>query len=188
MIRVVRLALSTCVSLVLLVLQACSGVQVSQDYNQNYAFSRLKTFAWKPNENNEYGLSDNALVDKRIRDSMVNGFLGKKYSLIESSAPDFYISYHITVEQKITTSNVNGGVVFDGYGGGHYSSIGISTGSQVYTYDQGTLLIDVTDVTSNALVWRGVSTQIVSKHSSPEESTQKINETVGKMLELFPPH
>jgi len=183
-----KVILFICAYLVFLIVQGCSGIRVSQDYDQSFDFSELKTFAWKPNKNNEYGLSDNAIVDKRIRGSMVNGFLEKKYSLVESGAPDFYISYHITVEQKITTSSVNSGTVVGGHGRGYYSSIGIGAGSQVYTYDQGTLLIDVTDVTSDTLVWRGVSTQIVPKHSNPEESTQQINETVGKMLEQFPPY
>jgi len=40
----------------LFILQACSGIKVSQDYEQGYDFSGLKTFAWKPNDDNEYGL------------------------------------------------------------------------------------------------------------------------------------
>ncbi len=63
----------------------------------------------------------------------------------------------------------------------------MSTGSQVRAYDQGTLLIDVTIPLGDKLVWRGISTQSLSEHSSPEESTVRINETVEKILAQFPP-
>ena len=79
-------------------------------------------------------------------------------------------------------------ICFDGRSSrSRYGSIGISTGSQVRTYDQGALLIDVTDVGNNKLVWRGISTQSVSEHSDPDKSTALINETVEKVLLQFPP-
>ena len=55
------------VSVLIFVITACSGIQVSQDFEQGFDFSGLKTFAWQPNENNEWGLTDNDLVDRRIR-------------------------------------------------------------------------------------------------------------------------
>lgn len=174
--------------LVIGVLAACSGIEVSQDYDQGYNFSALNTFAWKQNDDNEYGLIDNDLVDKRIRTAIVNTFSAKQYTLVDTGTPDFYISYHMTVEQKISTSSVSSGVSIGRGSRGHFGSVGISTGSQVRAYDQGTLLIDVTEPDSSKLVWRGVGTQEVSEHSDPEKSTKQINETVEKILAQFPPH
>ncbi len=54
-------------------------------------------------------------------------------------------------------------------------------------YDQGTLLIDVSEVSSGELIWRGISTQIVSDHSNPEKATENVNATVEKILQQFPP-
>ena len=65
--------------------------------------------------------------------------------------------------------------------------VGLSTGSDVRAYDQGALLIDVTIPLGDKLVWRGIATQSVPEHSSPEESTVRINETVEKILSQFPP-
>ena len=168
-------------------LQACSGITVSQDYEKEYNFSGLKTFAWKPNEDNSYGVKDNDLVDKRIRSAIENNLLAKSYRLVDSSNPDFFISYHLTVEQKITSSGVTGGVSIGRSSYGRYGGVGMSTGSQVRAYDQGTLLIDVRIPLGDKLVWRGISTQTVSEHSSPDESTVRINETVEKVLAQFPP-
>lgn len=184
--KVTKTILLICVYLALMVMQGCSGIQVSQDYNQSYDFSELKTFAWKPNKYEEYR-HNNALIDKRIRTAVESNLLAKHY-VQAVDKPDFYISYHITVEKEIATSPASAGVVVGGYGVRGYSSIGYGTGSEVYTYDLGTLLVDVTDVASSNLIWRGVSTQVVSKHSDPEKSTQRINKTIGKMLAQFPPH
>ena len=175
--------------LIMVTLQACSGITVSQDYEQGYNFSGLKTFSWKPNPNNEYGLKDSDLIDSRIRKAVVDNLLAKNYRLVDSDSPDFYISYHMTVEQKISSSNVSGGISVGRGSSGSYGGIGVGvgSGSNVRAYDQGTLLVDVTEVTSGSLVWRGVSTQIVSEHSSPEKTTEMVNTTVAKMMEQFPP-
>ena len=168
-------------------LASCSGVKVSQDYEQGYNFAALKTFAWKPNENNEYGLKDNELVDKRIRTAIVDQLTAKSYVMVESTKPDFFISYKLTVEQKLSSSGASGGVSLGRSSHGRYGGVGMSTGSQVRAYDQGTLLIDITDPKEDKLIWRGVSTQTVDEHSSPSKSTVIINETVEKMLKQFPP-
>lgn len=172
---------------ILVVLQACSGIKVSQDYEQGYNFLELKTFNWKPNKDNEYGLTGNDLVTERIRTSIVNTLKTKQYILLETGEPDFYISYHVTIEQKVSSSNVSGGISVGRSSRGRYGSVGVGTGSQVQTYDQGTLLIDITDTVNNKLVWRGISTQSVSEHMEPGESKVIINETVEKILSQFPP-
>ncbi|MFV9615602.1 MAG: DUF4136 domain-containing protein [Gammaproteobacteria bacterium] len=172
---------------ILIYLQACSGIKVSQDYEQGYNFAALKTFAWKPNNDNEYGVKDNELVDKRIRTAIVEQLSAKSYTLINSATPDFFISYNVTVEQKITSSGASGGISIGRSSYGRYGGVGMSTGSQVRAYDQGTLLIDVTIPLGDKLVWRGISTQSVSEHTSPGESTVNVNETVEKILAQFPP-
>jgi hypothetical protein len=175
------------VAFVLLVLQACSGIQVSQDYEQAYDFSQLKTYAWKSNDNKEYGIVDNDLMDQRIRTAIDINLSARQYRQIDFGTPDFYISYHMSVEQIIRSSNVSGGFSVGGSSSGRYGRVGIGTGGQVRTYDQGTLFIDVTDGSSNKLIWRGTSTQSVSEHSDPEKITQSVNETVEKTLLQFPP-
>ena len=172
---------------ILISLQACSGIKVSQDYDQSFDFTRLKTFAWKPNPNNEYGLKGNQLTDGRIRNAIVTNLKAKQFSQVDPNKADFYISYHLTIEQKISTSNVSGGVSLGRSSHGRYGGVGMSTGSQVQAYDQGTLLIDITDVTTKKLAWRGISTQTVSEHSTPEKSIKVINETIEKVMLQFPP-
>jgi len=166
---------------------ACSGIQVSQDFEQGFDFSGLKTFDWKSNENNEWGLTNNDLVDRRIRNAVVNTLKAKQFTQDDSENPDFLISYDLTVEQRISSSNVSGGVSMGRSTAGRHGSIGIGTGSQISTYDQGTLIIDVVDVASNKLVWRGVGSQALPDLSDPQQLTDRVNETVAAVLKQFPP-
>ena len=140
-----------------------------------------------PNEDNGYGVKDNDLVDKRIRKAIETNLLAKSYRQVDSFTPDFFISYHLTVEQKIKTSGVTGGVSIGRSSYGRYDGVGMSTGSDVRAYDQGKMLIDVTIPLGDKLVWRGISTQSVSEHMEPGESKVIINETVEKILSQFPP-
>jgi hypothetical protein len=172
---------------VLFIVSACSGIKVSQDYDKNYTFSKLKTFSWKEIKNKEYGIKSNDLVDKRFRSAIENRFSAKSYSQLKTGTPDFYISYHVTIKQKISSSNVSGGISMGRSSYGRYGSIGISSGSQTRVYNEGTLLIDITDSKTDKLIWRGISTQSVSEHLKPGESESIINETVEKVLQQFPP-
>jgi len=174
-------------ALLTITIAACSGIQVSQDFEQDFDFSGMKTFAWQPNDNNEWGLTSNELVDRRIQNAIVNTFTAKQFTLEDSARPDFLVSYNLVVDQRISSSNVSGGVSMGRSARGRTGSIGISTGSQIRTYEQGTLLIDVTDVASGKLVWRGVSSQALPDLSNPERLTAHINDTVEAILAQFPP-
>lgn len=172
---------------VIVLLSACSDVKVSQDYEQGYNFAGLKTFAWKPEGEHGYGLEDNVFVDKRIRTAIETQLKAKGYELLDSMNPDFFVSYDVTVQQKVTSSGTTGSISLGRSSYGRYGSVGMSTGSQVRAYDEGTLLIDFIQPVEDKLIWRGISTQSVDKHSDPDKSTVIINETVEKMLQQFPP-
>ncbi len=171
-----------------LIISACSGIPVSQDFEQGFDFSGLKTFAWDANEDNQWGVADsNELVDRRIRSAIENTLTSRQFSQVESTKADFLVLYNVQVEQRINSSNVSGGVSVGRSSRGRHGSIGISTGSQVRTYEQGTLLIDVIDVASDKLVWRGTSAQALPDLSDPQRLTDHINATVAAILEQFPP-
>jgi len=176
-----------CIVLIAFTLHACSGITVSQDYERSFDFSVYKAYAWLPEETKKYGVQDNDLVNNRIRDAMVRYFDSKGYQQLDEGEPDFYISYQMSVEQRVSNTNVSGGIAIGRGSYGRMGSIGISTAPQARVYDQGKLQIDITDAGSGDLVWRGLSTQQMSQHSDPEKMTEIINETVAAVLEQFPP-
>jgi len=174
--------------LMLVLLQACSGIPVSQDFERDFDFSGLRTFAWDLNEDNQWGVAgSNELVDRRIIAAIENTLTAQQFSQVDREKADFLVLYNVEVDQRISSSNVSGGVSMGRSSRGRHGSIGISTGSQVRTYEQGTLLIDVVDVASDKLVWRGVSAQALPDLSDPQRLTDHINNTVAAILKQFPP-
>jgi hypothetical protein len=177
-----------CIALFAITLIACSGVQVSQEYIPDYYYSSLKTFIWKPKGNQAYGIADNELVDKGIRRAIENTLLAKSYSKVDTYTPDFFVSYFVTVEQKANDSGVSDGNSSGGSGQGGYGGVGFSADGKPRDYKKGTLLIDVTIPIGNQIIWRGISTQPLAEHISPDEATAIIDETVEKVLQQFPPN
>ena len=185
---IMKVIRSCWIVLTLVLLQACSGIPVSQDFEQGFDFSALQTFAWDANEDDQWGVADsNELVDRRIRSAIDNSLTARQFSQVDSAKADFLVLYNVVVEQRINSSNVSGGVSIGRSARGRHGSIGISTGSQIRTYEQGTLLIDVIDVASDKLVWRGTSSQALPDLSDPQRLTDHINSTVAAIFEQFPP-
>ena len=171
-----------------LIISACSGIPVSQDFEQGFDFSNLQTFAWDANEDGQWGIaSSNELVDRRIRSAIESTLTSRRFSQADAAKADFLVFYNVVVDQRIRSNNVSGGVSIGRSSRGRHGSIGISTGSQIRTYEQGTLLIDVIDVANDKLVWRGSSAQALPDLSDPQRLTDHINATVAAILEQFPP-
>jgi hypothetical protein len=176
-------------SALITVIFSCSSVQVSQDYDPETDFAKLKTFDWQSETQEKTGdvRVDDQLMNSRIRKAVERMLRAKGYQKVTQMAPDFYVAYQYTIQQKIETDNVRTGIGI-GYGGrGRYGGIGVSSGADVSSYDEGLLVIDVIDSGSVKLLWRGKGTRRVSQHSEPEKTTQTVNEAVEKILNQFPP-
>ena len=171
-----------------LIVTGCSGITVSQDYDREINFNDLKTYQWKVDpeakQNGESELSP--LVATRIRNA-VEQELKNKGIAYDNYAPDFLIDYNLTVESKISSSNVGTTVGFGTGGYGHIGGVVISTAPDIRQYDEGTIYIDFYTAADNKLVWRGISSQVIDKHEKPDRVTDQVNLNVHKILEQFPP-
>ena len=174
---------------VLAIFIGCSGIEVSQDYDVAADFSNLKTFDWYLAEQKKTGdlRVDNPLLDSRIRKAVDRLLAQKGYQRISQGTPDFYVGYKYGIFTRIGSEPVSTGIGFGFGGSGSFGGIGIGTGGDVREYDEGMLVIDITDTKNGKLLWRGTGTRRVSRHSDPEKITKKVNENVEKILAQFPP-
>jgi len=164
-------------------LAACASVQVDVDYDPDEDFSRYRSFAWFPRAQPVTGdyRVDNPFIERRIR-AAVERTLGERgYLKVEDRAPDFYVVYHLQIEERIDIRTVNRGYV-DYYG--YYVAW---PETRVTHYDEGTLVIDVADAREKQLVWRGVGVGRVRRRPTPEQTTADIDATVAQILARFPP-
>ena len=179
--------------LVALLGTSCSGVKVSQDFDSATNFSKLKTFAWQSATQEKTGdiRVDNPLLDSRIREAVEQTLTGNGYRPESKGTPDFYVGYELSIRTRIgsdgASTSVGFGVGGGSSGSGSFGGIGVSSGGGVQEYDESMLVIDITDTKTKDLLWRGTATDRVSRHATPEETTQTVNEMVGKTLAQFPP-
>jgi hypothetical protein len=119
-----------------MVIAGCSGISVSQDYDQQADFAALKTYAWKQDpaaveDDKEDGLSP--LVAARIRSAIEKELEAKGITYSETSA-DFLVDYNLKVESRISSSNVQTSIGFGTGGYRSFGAVGISSAPDIRQY------------------------------------------------------
>jgi hypothetical protein len=64
---------------------------------------------------------------------------------------------------------------------------GIGWGTDVYQYEEGTLLVDFFQLKDQKLLWRGKAEGALDDNPNHQKKLDNINETIAQMLENFPP-
>jgi hypothetical protein len=164
----------TLISAILLV--RCSTISVMQDYDPDYDFSKLKTFGFLP-------IPEDAGIDQlnanRFGDAIKNELTAKGYTVSEKADFGVAILFGKQTKTNITSYGYGYGPYWGRYGG--------TTNIDVSQYDEGTLVIDVIDMTEKELVWRGTGTGALNPNATVEERTANINNAVAQILAQFPP-
>lgn len=175
----------------LLLLAGCSTLNVRTDYEPDYDFASLKTYAWLQGKVPSTDIRiNNSLIINRVIKAINRELQAKGYTLVAEDKADFYVNWFGGIQEKIRQETINtyyGGI---GYGYGPWTYGGFWPAySQTYNveYQEGTLIIDIADSKSKKLVWRGTGQDYVEDQDTPEKITKGINETVASILSKFPP-
>jgi hypothetical protein len=176
---------------VVIVLAACSGINVSQDYDPATTFQGMDSFAWSSPTQSKTGdpRIDNPLRDTRIREAVARVLTQKGFHPASDGTPAFLMQYQYVLRRKIDSG---GGSPSIGFGVGSYGrhggiAVGTSTGNTISEYDEGSLVLDFLDPQSEELLWRGTGTQIYRQYDDPAKDIRDIDALVEKILAQFPP-
>jgi hypothetical protein len=165
----------------MILLFACtSEIQVKTDYDPDYDLWTYKTFDWGQKLNIEEGknpLYYNELIDKRIKSAVKNQLTMRGYRLTDSR-PDLILHYRITVDDKSTRVSPR-----DSY---QESSFWLRMETNMYTYREGTLILDLMDSKTCNLIWRGWAVSVVDDSYTSEEVDRMIKTAVAKIFKKFP--
>jgi hypothetical protein len=169
------------VLLVGLVALSCSA-RVNFDYDKSADFSSFETFAW--HEGQQTIKEEDPLGHQRVMDAVDREMSAKGLRKV-SSSPDVYVTYNAEDNEQVRmdTTHMDYGFGDDWYWGGGMG-MGSST-TQVRTYLEGTLVVDIWDAKKKQLVWRGIGTETVS--DNPESNAKKIDKVVADMFKRYPP-
>ena len=181
----VRTATACVLTLLAALFVGFSSVKVSQDYDNSVDFSVYRTYGWIPGPQQKTGdiRVDNPLLDARIRNAVDRNLAAKEYRQDKQGKPDMLVAYHLAIRSRIESEAVGTGAGYWGYP--YWGGVGYET--RVREYDEGMLVIDIADATTNRLIWRGVGTRRVTGQTSPEKTTEMVNKTVAEILAQFPP-
>ena len=155
-------------------------ITVHTDYDPDYDLWKYRSFDWGQKVNIEEGqnpLHYNELNDKRIK-STVQEQLSKRGYKLTVEKPDLILHYHIIVKDQTT-------VVTEPFGYS-YGPFWTRTNTNLYTYKEGTLILDLMDRKTNNLVWRGWAVTDVQESYTPQEIEEIIKKVVSKIFKKFP--
>ncbi len=165
---------------------------VATDYEASYNFAALKTFSVKSAKQDT---KENILISPFTLShihSLVNSELAKRYQAVsETSTPDFYVTYHVVMEEKLEPSAYDQMYGFGFWGRGYrYPSSMFyrpALDGGVRVYSQGSLIIDMVDAKTQQPIWRGVSEKRLNKGLNPQKQREILTSAVLEVLAQFPP-
>lgn len=148
--------------------------QVKTDFDRNASFSEYRTYSWE-----KVRTPDPLWID-RIQEAVNATLTTKGLTPVESGGNVAIVAIETTQDQLNLTT------FYDGFGGGwrRESAFGIAT-TTVDDYKVATLVVDMFDAHTKALIWRGSSSDTLSDKS--EKNIKNLDEGVQNMFDHFPP-
>jgi hypothetical protein len=171
--------LSTYLTSACLTLLAATALaqSVTYDYDRAANFSKYKTFAWArgtelPDELNHI----------RVVRAVGGALVAKGLTPVEPSAtPDVLVAYHASFERNLEISGLSQGMGPFGLGGDRWGS------ARVQPVLVGTLVVDISDARTGAIVWRSLASSDIRPSDKPDSRDKKIAKAMEKMFKNYPP-
>jgi hypothetical protein len=159
-------------------------LEVLVDRDEGAEFSALCNYAWvdgTPEGAEPAAVADNALLDARVRDAVFKQLEAKGLYQAAGGKPDLTVHYHAVIEEntKVLTHRN-----FDEQGG---VTLATSEQTEVFTLNEGTLLVDIHDGSTDRLIWRGVAKDLHKAFvNGGEELDRAVDEAVTTMFQRYP--
>lgn len=168
--------LSLVFALMMMTVDSTFAQRVTTDFDRSTDFRRYTTFMWVKEPS-----TPNPLLRQRIVDG-VNGALAVRGLNLVTSDADLAIAAHATTVERTLDTYYDGGSWRGGgwswFGG---SDLDTATGSGPQV---GTLVVDVFDVRTKTVIWRGTASKTLS--DNPRKNADRLNKAVTKMFRKFP--
>jgi hypothetical protein len=148
---------------------------VGYDYDRTADFSRFKTYSWVDGSRLADELNHQRVVRAIDMQMMSKGL----QSVGRSANPDVLVSYHASFDRDLQIDVFGNG--FGRFGGMRNAT---ATTQEVIT---GTIVVDVRDARTNAIVWRGMASKEINVKTSPEKREKEINKAAEKVFKNYPP-
>ena len=172
-----RRKISLIVAIAFLFTAASFAQQVKTDYDRSADFTQYKTFSW------ENVHTQNPLWVDRIKSAVNSALAAKGWTLVDSGGSVSIMALEMNqTHQTLDTyyDGFGGGWGWRRWGGGGFGDATTTTS----TYTVGTLVVDLFDSKTKALIWRGSASDTLSDKS--DKNIKNLDKAVDKLFEHFP--
>jgi hypothetical protein len=172
---------------------ALAGIKVRADFDKEYDFTKLKTFAWHPDGAGEVKMlqqsgDDPVKLNERFepvfKDAIATELAKRGLVLATDGKPDIVIHYYVLIGPNSESQ-------FRGQFIGAVPPWGLPdfamTTSSFKVFEQGTVVLDLMDSARKEIVWRGVAEAEINREKLPAERDARIRSGIADMLKKFPP-
>lgn len=180
------------ITLVVTVLSACTiKPPTTSDYDTNFDFSQLKTYAWvEAKQDAKVSTLDNQRQANAI-ETMLNR---KGFNKVEPGQADFLLKTHTVTDKKVDVDRFystwgyhpfyHPNVVYPHFYRWPHNSTTIYRERKI-----GTLVLDIVDPEKKQVIWRGTVAKPLGiyKNRTPEERATIALSNAEHMLTSFPP-
>jgi hypothetical protein len=166
-------------ALSILFLTSCSSVQVHSDFEKGVDFSKYQTYAFQKSSIDRVEISD---IDKRRILRALEKNLSEK-GFTKSEQPQFLVSFFTKEREQVDVWQNNMAWGW-GWGWGPWWGPGWG-GTQVSSYTEGTLYIDIIDASTKELIWQGYGVGALNPRAKNKE--ERIHQFVLEILKKYPP-
>ncbi|PHR26737.1 MAG: hypothetical protein COA36_11365 [Desulfotalea sp.] len=176
-------------AIMLLVLSACSGVDVQTQVRSGSDTAKFATYSWL--EIGDTSLTGVRMhrpdVDAWVKASVDRQLLAKGYTKVSGRQPDMIVSWVGAIEQKVKVESINHFYSSYGYGPVAASMLpGTKDDGKRREYEEGTILLNILDPESHTIFWRGRGTDLLLPDLDNDEVALYIGRLVKSILKTFP--
>lgn len=143
--------------------------QIDSDYAPNTNFAQYKTYSWQ-----KISAPDNTW-ESSIRSAVDAQLAAKGWTRLDNGG-DAALS---------AIANTGEAATLEHFYGGWAPGWRWRGWTEPVSYDEGTLVIDIFDTKTQALIWRGFASQTVS--SKDQKNIGKLDKVIAKLFKKFPP-
>lgn len=171
-------------------LAGCSSLKVNTEYDPTAPYADYKTYAWNPAPPGpeQAPAIRNPLIREQVVAAVDREMSKKGFTQVKPEAtPDFLVSVHGWSQGRVEVTNY--GYAYGGaytYGYGPYRPVAVAPATEVHSYTDGTLLLDLVDAKAKKLVWRGTAQDTFT---NPDLSAVKrsVDAAVTELFQNYPP-
>jgi hypothetical protein len=171
------------VTLLLLCAVPAAAQKVYVDYDRTVDMDSYKTFAWGGHMNFGPDLYDRAPEAHGVIKNGIEYYLTRGGLVEDEENPQLRVTYYTDATEVIQLQVMHVGYE---YGPGWYPNPYWASGATSVAknhYDKGSLVIDIWDVETERLIWRGVA--IATIKEDPIKMVKKIDKAIDKIVKKW---